>query len=59
MFHKLWTRFCGPNANTNATVNGGNGGACCFALSYIPIISCDIDNIDFPPCPTMCAQFDG
>jgi hypothetical protein len=58
MFHKLWMRFCGLNANMNATVNGGNGGAGCFALPYVPIISCDVDNIDFPPCPATRARFD-
>jgi hypothetical protein len=50
MFYKLWTHFCGLNVNANTTVNGGNGGACCFALPRVPILSSDVDDIHFSPC---------
>jgi len=46
MFHKLWTRFCGLNAN--ATVEGGNGGACPSALPHVLILSCDVDELSSP-----------
>jgi len=54
--------FSGPNTNMNVTMNGGNGGACCFALPCVPILFsdiCNINNVHFSLWHTMCAQIDG